>query len=106
LASRQQATDVTEGRGEHRDEVHHRTRIEGPDGRSHPALLVNISARGLMARSDAPLALGDRIRVQLPVLGAVAAEIRWALGGRIGCELDTAIPLADYYTLLAATVRG
>lgn len=103
---RQAAMAVADNRVEHREEVHHRTRATGPDGRAHSLLLVNISARGLMARCEAPFAVGDRLRVQLPVLGSVDAEIRWALGGRIGCQLDAIIPLADYYALLAVMVRG
>jgi len=89
-----------------RDEVHFRTRVFGPDGRGHPILIVNISAAGLMARCEAEFAVGDRVKVALPVVGNVPGEIRWSLGGRIGCELDKAIDLASYYELLAALVKG
>ena len=37
---------------------------------------------------------------------SVAAEVRWSLGGRIGCELDRPIGMAEYYELLAALLRG
>ena len=106
MVYRQAAMAVTESRGEHRDEVHHRTRAIGADGRGHTLLLVNISARGLMARCEAPFAVGDRIQVRMPVVGPVDAEVRWALGGRIGCQLDATIPLASYYAVLAEMVRG
>lgn len=89
-----------------RDEVHYRARAFGPDAKLHHLLIVNISALGLMARCDAPYVPGDRLRITLPVLGVVVAEIRWALGGRIGCELDRSIDLADYYELLAHMIRG
>jgi hypothetical protein len=89
-----------------RDDVHYRARAFGPDAQPFPLLIVNISALGLMARSEAKLEAGDRLRIMLPVLGVVAAEVRWALGGRLGCELDKAIDLADYYELLAALVKG
>lgn len=89
-----------------RDEVHYRARAFGPDARPLQLLIVNISAMGLMARCDAAFQAGDRLRVQLPVVGTVAAEIRWSLGGRIGCELDTPIGLADYYELLAALTKA
>src|SRR3546814_9838042 len=56
---------------------------------------------GLMARCDAGYAVGDRLRITLPVVGVVVAEIRWSLGGRIGCQLDRPIALSDYYDLLA-----
>lgn len=89
-----------------RDEVHHRTRAFGPDARPCTLLIVNLSAQGLMARSESDLPVGTRLTLTLPVVGVVRAEVRWSLGGRIGCELDDAIELADYYELLAVLVRG
>lgn len=100
----QGATAMTEQRELARDEVHYRSRATLSDGRVAQMLVVNISARGLMARCDATLAEGDAIRVRLPVVGTVSAKLRWALGGRFGCELDQTIPLADYLLVLAAMV--
>ena len=34
------------------------------------------------------------------------AEVRWALGGRIGCQFDQAIDLASYYELLSVLVKN
>jgi hypothetical protein len=89
-------------RNEPRDEVHYRARGTGPDGRQLQLLVVNMSARGLMARCEVEYPVGAVLRVQLPVIGAVDAEVRWSLGGRIGCQLDRTVPLAQYYSLLAA----
>lgn len=89
-----------------REEVHFRARGTAPDGRPIALLIVNISAMGLMARCDDALAEGDRVLITLPVVGTIAAEIRWSLGGRIGCELDRTIDLASYYGLLAVMLRG
>ncbi|MEG3177481.1 PilZ domain-containing protein [Sphingomonas sp. RB3P16] len=88
-----------------RDEVHYRARAFGPDARQVTLLIVNLSAAGLMARADLPYAVGDRMRVTLPIVGVLVAEIRWSLGGRIGCEFDGPIPLADYYELLATLLK-
>lgn len=88
-----------------RDEVHYRARAIGPDARPLSIIIVNISAMGLMARCDGNFAEGDRIHITLPVLGVVVAQIRWSLGGRIGCELDRMIELADYYELMAAMLK-
>ncbi|MEG3086645.1 PilZ domain-containing protein [Sphingomonas sp. PB4P5] len=85
-----------------RDEVHYRARALGPDAQHLSLLIVNISAQGLMARYDGAMAVGARLQITLPVVGVVAAAVRWSLGGRIGCELDAAVPLAQYYALLAA----
>jgi hypothetical protein len=95
-------TAFADNRISQRDEVHYRARAFGPDARPISVLVVNLSAQGLMARTDRDLPVGARLRITLPVVGVVAAEVRWSLGGRIGCELDTAIGLAAYYELLAA----
>jgi hypothetical protein len=89
-----------------RDEVHYRARAFGPDARQLSLLIVNLSAAGLMARSELSYAVGERLHITLPVVGVVIAEIRWSLGGRIGCELDAPIPLAEYYELLAALLKA
>lgn len=89
-----------------RDEVHYRTRGLGPDSRHISLLIVNLSAMGLMARTDAVYAVGERLRVTLPVVGVVVAQIRWTLGGRMGCELDRPIDLADYRVMLAAMLKA
>lgn len=95
-----------EVRREGRDDVHYRARAFGPDAKSHNFLIVNISPHGLMARCDACFEVGDRIRIQLPVVGVMVAEIRWALGGRLGAQFEHAIDLASYYELAATMVRG
>lgn len=92
----------TEDRSEPRDAVHHRTRALHPDGRLLPLIIVNTSAGGLMARCDAPCDPGDRLRIHLPQVGSIVAEIRWTLGGRIGCQLERAMAPAEYFTLLTA----
>lgn len=92
-------------RREDRDEVHHRTRATHADGRVLPVLVVNLSPHGFMARCEAPVADGDAIRVMLPGVGQRAAKVRWALGGRIGCQFDQPIALAHYYELLAILLR-
>lgn len=89
-----------------RDEVHYRARAFGPDARQLSLLIVNLSAAGLMARTEVSYAVGDRLRITLPVVGVVVAEIRWSLGGRIGCELDVPIPLPEYYELLAVLLKA
>lgn len=85
-----------------RDEVNYRARAFGPDAQPMTLHIVNVSAMGLMARCDTPHPPGSRLRISLPVVGVVGAEIRWSLGGRIGCELDRPIELSQYYEMLAA----
>lgn len=89
-------------RGEQRDEVLLRTRATSVEGYPHVITVVNLSPGGLMARSDAVLMAGDALSVELPTLGRIGVEVRWSLGGRIGCRFDRAVPVDRYYPLLAA----
>ena len=89
-------------RAEPRDEVMYRSRMTLADRRQYPAKVVNISPSGLMLRSDAPVSAGEWIKILLPLIGDVDAAVRWALGGRIGCELDRPITAADYRLILTA----
>ncbi len=93
-------------RREDRDEVHYRVKAFGPDARQLSLLIVNASPHGLMARCERCFEIGDRIRMTLPVVGVIAAEVRWSLGGRIGCQFDQAIDLASYYDLIAVLVKS
>lgn len=99
------AASADDRRAAERDEVHYRARTFGPDNQPVTLLIVNISPHGLMARCEKPFAEGDRIRVTLPAVGAVPAEIRWSLGGRLGASFDTAIDLASYYELIAQLMK-
>lgn len=93
-------------RREDREEVHYRARAFGPDARQLNFLIVNVSAHGLMARCGSDLKTGDRIRVVLPIAGPVVAEVRWALGGRIGCQFERAVDRASFYELLSVMVKS
>lgn len=97
---------IADDRREDRDEVHHRARATGPDGAPVQLLVVNISPHGLMARSPAEFAAGDRLRVTLPGVGALDVDVRWCLGGRLGGQFSRPINLASYYELIALLVRA
>ena len=87
-------------RREERHEVHHRTRAAAVDGPDIAIIVVNLSPNGLMARCEQAIDVGARLHVALPGIGLVHAEVRWSLGGRIGCEFQHSIPLPSYYGLL------
>ena len=95
-----------EVRREGREDVHFSAKAFGPDARQLNLVVVNISPHGMMARCERDLQVGDRIRVTFPVVGVVAADVRWSLGGRIGAQFDPAIDLAGYYELLALMVKS
>jgi hypothetical protein len=88
-----------------RDEVFYRTRASTPGLGSFPVQVVNISANGFMVRAEAELPVGQPLSIRLPVIGEVKAEVRWSLGGRIGCQFARMIDLAHYLELLAALLK-
>jgi hypothetical protein len=96
---------ATDSREAPREEVFYRTRAVRPGGASLPLQIVNISASGLMARTDGAMIVGEAFRVRLPIIGDVGATVRWSLGGRIGGQFDRMIELAPYLELLGALVR-
>jgi hypothetical protein len=100
------ALAYTEKRDLARDEVDYRARAFGGDAQRVGLQVVNMSAQGLMARVVGDRPVGERLHITLPVVGVVTAQVRWSLGGRIGCELDRPIGMADYYELLAALLKG
>ena len=96
---------LADWRREMRDEVDFRAKGFGPDAQPINLQVVNLSPHGLMARSDTPFQTGDRLRIVLPVAGTVTGEVRWSLGGRLGCQFDPAINLANYYELIALLLK-
>lgn len=88
-----------------RDEVSYRTRATAPGGFTALLHIVNVSAAGFMARCEHELTPGEKMSVRLPGVGTIAAEVKWALGGRIGCQFDQPIALAPYLELLAEMIK-
>lgn len=99
------ARKIEEERAEPRDEVYRRVRVTRADRHAATVLAVNLSPGGIMLRSDAPFQNGESIEVLLPGVGEQRAIVRWALGGRIGCQFATPVARSDYGVLLAAMRR-
>ena len=57
-------------------------------GGEEPALLETISYRGFGLRCPTTLALGMPVRIDLPGLGAIGAQVRWSFCGRAGGTFD------------------
>lgn len=87
-------------RREDREDVHHRTVAIDAAGRSLPVLVVNISPNGLMARCDRTVEPGLELTFKLPGAAPIAAQVRWMLGGRIGCEFAETVPMTSYFAML------
>lgn len=96
------AMTAYEDRVEPRDETLYRTRLSTTDGVGRVVTVVNLSPNGFMARSDEAFAVGDAVTITLPVAGTFVAEVRWVLGGRLGCKLTQEVAPALYQFVLAA----
>lgn len=70
-------------------------------GRTHGTRIINISALGLMCRTETPFAVGQRVTVWLPVVKDLAAEVRWVEEGRVGVEFLKPIDPPVYDAMLA-----
>jgi hypothetical protein len=96
------AATLSDDRSEPRDEVHHRSSAMLADARRVAVLIVNLSPSGLMIRSDVAVGAGDWLFIRLPAMGDVRVVVRWALGGRVGCQLERPIPANRYHAVLGA----
>lgn len=94
--------DYSDQRRSERDEVFLRTTLSYGKKIGISGQLVNISPHGCMIRTLEPFTAESMIRVLLPQTGEVAAQVKWALGGRIGCAFETPFSEPDYARLLAA----
>lgn len=57
--------------------------ILGSD-RAHEAVLEDVSYRGFKVRSPVSLLVGSKLELEIPDIGRVPVQVRWALGGRVG----------------------
>ncbi|MBA4091854.1 PilZ domain-containing protein [Sphingobium sp. 3R8] len=97
LRSRDPAVDQRRAQRELVDMVSHVT----AQGRSHGVRIINISALGLMCRSDSALLQGERVSIWLPILKDYPAEIRWVEDGRVGMEFYEPISPKIYDAMLS-----
>lgn len=66
------------------------------------AELVNISCTGFLVRIQGQFERRDRVRLALPVLGDLPAEVMWSMAGCAGCRFIYEIDRRDFSQLLAA----
>lgn len=69
-------------------------------GRTHGIRIINISALGLMCRSDSSFMSHEQVSVWLPIVKDYAAEIRWVEDGRLGMEFLEPITPQIYDAML------
>lgn len=64
------------------------------DGREIAVTIINISNRGGLIQGIGCFAAGDQVRVEVPRLGGLWAQIRWAANGNAGVEF---VPDSDLW---------
>jgi hypothetical protein len=70
---------------------------------SEPVTIINMSQQGLLATAVGKYMVGAYVTLELPLLGATEAVIRWAGKGLIGCELIAPIGDGPFSALLNHT---
>jgi hypothetical protein len=63
-----------------------------PCGGAVTALVMNVSQDGFMAMVDGPIVPGTRVRIVVPELGTVEAEVRWAYDDEVGGRFEASLP--------------
>ncbi|MBV9840879.1 MAG: PilZ domain-containing protein [Sphingomonadaceae bacterium] len=94
-------------RTEQRDSMMlHATLRRAHDSYESPVRIRNLSAGGMMAECELPLARGEEVEVRLKNVGAVKATVAWSVDGRIGIAFDAPIDrLRARRPVAAAPVR-
>lgn len=76
-------TRLAEAGREERRPVCGTARVYAGDG-AFSVELINLSRRGCAVLSPVSVLIGTKISMELPLVGMVAAQVRWSLGGRFG----------------------
>jgi len=74
-----------------REEIHADTLMTDREGRLSGVRLLNLSEDGFMAITDMDQCEREPIRIDMPIVGWVRADIVWVLGERIGAAFREAL---------------
>lgn len=78
-----------------RIEVDEKARLKPNDWSSLEVRIVDLSKDGFRAECDATILCGSPIRITLPGLGEVEAQVTWRRHGELGARFMTAIDLDE-----------
>jgi len=78
-----------------RIEVDEKARLRPNDWSSLEVRIVDLSEDGFRAECDATILCGSSIRIALPGLGEVEAQVTWRRHGELGARFMTPIDLAQ-----------
>jgi hypothetical protein len=69
-----------------REEVAIDAVVHRDDGSAAPVKLTNFSDDGCRIEADNDFKIGERLRIAIPRMGKVKAQVRWALQGSAGAK--------------------
>lgn len=88
LAAQVASTDRRRGE---REEIALETLMVDREGRTFAARILNLSQHGLLAETETLLCERAPLRVDLPTIGWLRADVVWALGPRVGVAFRSPI---------------
>lgn len=65
--------------------------VHRDDGTKAKVRLVNFSSEGCRIEAASDLRIGERVRIAIPRMGQMSAQVRWALLGSAGAKFLTEI---------------
>jgi len=60
--------------------------VSWDDGRKESVTLSNVSADGCRIESDLDFRIGERLEIDVPRMGPMKAQVRWAFAGSAGAK--------------------
>lgn len=69
------------------------TTMRGGDDQTVDVRVCDISTAGFMAECMRPVLIGSFVALDMPGVGAVRAQVRWQVGGRLGGKFVQAVSL-------------
>ena len=60
--------------------------VHWDDGRKESVTLINFSEEGCRIESDVEFRIGERLEIDVPRLGQMKAQVRWAFAGSAGAK--------------------
>lgn len=76
------------------------------EGRIFGTNVLNMSRSGFMAVTDTPLCERDPVRIDLPMIGWIRADVVWVLGERIGARFREPIEAFELEMLERASLSS
>ncbi len=82
------------------------TRLRREGEADAPFTLRNVSPSGFMGECAETVRAGSRVVLLLPMGEKVEADVRWALNGRLGCQLRGRFTLRQQALMLALAAKN